>query len=979
MRKPLYLLLVCPVLLFRIVSAFLYGQGLPNRGVVAEGSGTSPDSLEGGTHYALLIGIDNYQKLPKLDTPISDAQAIKQVLETNYGFKVQLLTDPTRYKILSALVEYRNKLHADDSLLVYYAGHGLYDKETLKGYWLPADAEKDVDANWIIADDITSRIRVLPARHILVVSDSCFSGMLTRSIASNAKYLDPGRYLQKMQAGKSRNLMSSGGNQPVLDGGAPGHSIFANAFLQGLSGMGENAFTAMDLFNTFIQRRVVGGSDQIPQYMPIPNSGDEEGDFVFFRSTASVLPPPPERERNQPTGSTPASDDLSLARHQLANGLYASALPLFRKAVAHGSTEAMVYIGNYYSSVKPEYSGVLKDDSQAVNWYRKAADGGNASGMGELGSMYQTGRGVEQDGWQAMRWYRKAAEGGDTTAMRNLGELYERGPDIEIDYRQSLSWYTKAAGASDALSMVNLGRLYASGRGVEQDSAQAAIWYSKALAKFRDAAERGDTSAMRGLSRLYAEGLGVERDATQALIWDRRAAQAGDVIAVESMGESYEYGRGTDKDPEKALTWYRKAAEAGYSRGMENLARMYTNGTGVTNDSSQAVYWYRKASESGSLRAMLSLAGMYQNGIGVEKDEAQGQGWTRKAGQAAEAEGAGAMMGLGSMYEKPGSASPWKRDSTQAAEWYRKAAQTGNPLAMSVIGNMYEEGRGVERDNVQAVDWYRKAANAGNVRGMLGLGKMYLTGMGVKKDDAEALTWFRKAVARGGPPTMYAVGYLYESTRVHDSGVSSSLDKDYQQAASWYGKAAILGYPLAMFALGSAYEQGLGVERDIAQAASWYRKAANAGHTGAATKLQSLGAISHDSGSPSPKMPVAKLKSPGPNFAGTWFEINSKPSAKPRRLVLQQDGAQVTFAGFQLTINEGGIATWSGPQSCAPQFRDSKYKYDEAGTAGTSTLKMSLEGATLVYENNTNWSAPCAGHPIGHDQNISRFRRVDTP
>src|SRR5215467_4785890 len=163
MRKPLYLLLVCPVLLFRIVSAFLYGQGLPNRGVVAEGSGTSPDSLEGGTHY---------------------------------GFKVQLLTDPTRYKILSALVEYRNKLHADDSLLVYYAGHGLYDKETLKGYWLPADAEKDVDANWIIADDITSRIRVLPARHILVVSDSCFSGMLTRSIASNAKYLDPGRYLQ---------------------------------------------------------------------------------------------------------------------------------------------------------------------------------------------------------------------------------------------------------------------------------------------------------------------------------------------------------------------------------------------------------------------------------------------------------------------------------------------------------------------------------------------------------------------------------------------------------------------------------------------------------------------------------------------------------------------------------------------------------------------------------------------------------------
>src|SRR5262245_25633464 len=154
MRKPLFLL-VFHVLLFRIVCASLYGQVPQNRGVVAEGSGTNPDSAERGIYYALLIGIDNYQNLRKLETPISDAQAIKQVLETNYGFKVELLTDPTRYKILSALVEYRNKLHADDSLLVYYAGHGQYDKEALKGYWLPADAEKDVDANWIIADDIT--------------------------------------------------------------------------------------------------------------------------------------------------------------------------------------------------------------------------------------------------------------------------------------------------------------------------------------------------------------------------------------------------------------------------------------------------------------------------------------------------------------------------------------------------------------------------------------------------------------------------------------------------------------------------------------------------------------------------------------------------------------------------------------------------------------------------------------------------------
>ena len=947
-------------------------QTPPNRGVAAEGSGTTSSPHDHGTYYALVIGINNYQNLPKLETPVSDALAIKQVLESRYGFQVQLLTDPPRYQILAALSEYRSKLHENDSLLVYYAGHGQYDAEALKGYWLPVDAERDVDANWIIADDITSRVRAFQARHVLVVSDSCYAGTLTRSIGSTLRPLDPTRYLEKMQAGRSRNLMASGGNEPVVDGGAPGHSIFANALLMGLTGMDEDAFTAMDLFNTFVQRRVVGSSDQIPQYISIPNSGDEEGDFVFHRSQAA--PPPLESKGKEPTSTTPSPDDLVLARQRMAAGTYASALPLFQKAAEHGSAEAMVYMGNYYSSAKTEFTGVPKDDSQAVNWYRKAADAGNASGMGELGTMYQAGHGVEEDAWQAMRWYRKAAEAGDTVAMRNLGELYERGIGIELDYRQALSWYMKAAEAGDAMSMVDLGRMYAAGRGVEQDSAQAANWYSKAMASYRQAADGGDTSAMKSLAQMYDLGLGVQRDAGQALNWDRRAAQAGNATAAEAMGQRYEYGRGADKDPAQAITWYRKAAEAGYSRAMEDLGRVYAKGTGVTKDSSQAVYWYRKASDSGSLVAMLSLAGMYRDGDGVVKDEAQAQVWTRKAAQTAEAGGAGTMYTLAVMYAKPGSGASWQQDFAQSAEWFRKSAQAGNPLAMMSMGSIYENGRGVEKDNAQAIDWYRKAANAGNVQGMLALGRAYRDGIGVQKDDAQALTWFRQATVHGGAPAMYGVGRMYETTGTHDPKANPSLEKDYQQAVNWYGKSATLGYAPAMMALASAYERGAGVERDLGQAASWYRKAASAGYSIAESKLQALGASSKDSGSAPPKLPVVAPAQSGPNFAGTWFEINPRDSVKPRRLVLQQDGGQVTFAGFRLTLNQG-IATWTGPQGCAPQLQRSGYNYGSAGVAGTSTLKMSLQGDTLVYENDANWTAPCDGHSIGNEQNISRFRR----
>lgn len=961
-----------------------------SRGVVLAGSKTELPPASPGAYYALVIGINDYHNLPKLDTPVSDAKAVKEVLESRYGFQVQLLADATRYQILSALSEYRAKLHENDSLLVYYAGHGQYDPQALKGYWLPVDAERDDDANWIIADQITSGVRALQARHVLVVSDSCFSGMLTRSAGATMRPLAPSRYLEKMQAGKSRNLMASGGNEPVADGGAPGHSVFANALLQGLGDMEEGSFTALDLFNTFVQRRVVGGSEQVPEYVPIPNSGDEEGDFVFFRAasstpatrpTTSTVPttPPQSKRSAEPVPPKPAvpaaADSLSEAKRQIASRAYVSAFPLFQKAAGQGSAEAMVFVGDYYNKYKTDFAGVPKDDVQAVNWYRKAADAGSATGMTELGSLYQAGRGVEEDAWQAMRWYRKAAEADDKEAMTKLGAMYERGTGIELDFRQALSWYTKAADAGDALAMVDLGRMYSAGRGVEQDSAQAANWYGKALASYRRDADAGDERAMEGLASMYLQGLGVEKDAVQALNWSRRAADTGDSYAARILGDRFERGVGAEKDPVQAVTWYRKAAEAGNWEGMLAMARVYESGIGVEKDNVQAVTWYRKAAEVGSLSAMVALVDKYQNGDGVKKNATQAQSWIRKIQQTAEAGGVGTMLNVANTYAHPFNPLKLKPDYIKAAEWYCKAAEAGDSFAMMTLGEMYEEGQGVEKDDAQALTWYRKAANDGKFIAMVAIGRMYLNGKGVQKDDAEALVWFRKSAVRGDPQLMFRVGRAYESGG-HDSRVSLAADNRYRQALIWYGKSALLGYAPAMVALGSYYERGYGVERDLTQAAGWYRKAACAGDSDAAAKLQTLGANVKDANYVQPTVPAKAPVKSELAFAGTWMEIDPRDSAHPRKLVLQQDGEQVVFAGFRLTLDGDGVATWTGSQGCAPRFRHSGYNY-VAGGAGTATLKMSLQGKTLVYENRANWTSPCNGHPIGREQIISKFERAD--
>jgi Caspase domain len=260
----------------------------PRRGLTPE---APPKALEAGQpmgrYYALVIGINNYLYAPKLKTAVSDAQAVADVLRQQYGFDTRILTNATREQIIHALSDYRHTLNENANLLIYYAGHGVYDKDAEKTYWLPTDGETRDSSNWIIADEITTDIKVIPARHILIISDSCYSGGITRSVDLAFTPQERGRFLEKMMAGKSRTLMASGGLEPVSDEGSGGHSVFANALLRGLTAEDDTTFSAESLFEEFIRVSVAGQSEQTPQYTVIRNSGHDSGDFVFIRSLAN--------------------------------------------------------------------------------------------------------------------------------------------------------------------------------------------------------------------------------------------------------------------------------------------------------------------------------------------------------------------------------------------------------------------------------------------------------------------------------------------------------------------------------------------------------------------------------------------------------------------------------------------------------------------------------------------------------------------
>jgi TPR repeat protein len=503
-------------------------QGQEQRGttIIHQDGGSA---VAKGNYYALVIGIDDYPSpLPKLKTAVGDARAVSSVLSERYGFQVQLLLDrdATRAHILDAMTRYRNTLSPNDNLLIYYAGHGYSDHDAGKAYWLPADADSSFSANRIIADDLTTGVRVLPARHVLVISDSCYSGALTRDVDAPIQSGGQAAFINRMLRSRSRTLMASGGDEPVSDEGTNGHSVFAYALLRALEQTGGQMFTASDMFYGSVRGQVAGKSEQMPEYSVIRNSSDDEGDFVFERNPTSEHVPHEELKSEQPNKSVESTETAGS-----------------RNVPGGGTTEG----------------------SEKARKYENAALAGSATAMRELGLLYESGAGVNQDYDKARQWFEKGAAHGDGEAMDQLGGLYALGQGVVQDYQEARKWFEKSAVAGNAQAMNNLGWSYYMGYGGAPDEQRARQWYEKAVVA-------GDTAAMCNLGALYVET--QQPDYEQGRKWFEKGAAAGDAGCMRALGMVYEQGDGITVDLAKARSWYEKAAAGGDEYASKRLKTM---------------------------------------------------------------------------------------------------------------------------------------------------------------------------------------------------------------------------------------------------------------------------------------------------------------------------------------------------------------------------------------------------------------------
>jgi hypothetical protein len=261
------------------------GGGDPLSGLNAKNNAANKQPIQIGNYYALIIGIDNYSgEWPKLKNAVNDAKAIENLLRTKYrfnSFHVLYNEQASRDAIIKEFEWLVKNAKVNDNVLIYYSGHGEYKQELNKGYWVPADATTASISNYVSNNDIQTFLGGIKSKHTLLIADACFSGDIFRGKTVTIPYEASDKYYEKVYNLPSRKAISSGGIEPVMDGGKDGHSVFAYYLLKTLNTNTSKYYDASQLYEN-IKIPIVNNSEQTPIFNPIKDSGDEGGQFLFI-------------------------------------------------------------------------------------------------------------------------------------------------------------------------------------------------------------------------------------------------------------------------------------------------------------------------------------------------------------------------------------------------------------------------------------------------------------------------------------------------------------------------------------------------------------------------------------------------------------------------------------------------------------------------------------------------------------------------
>jgi len=226
----------------------------------------------------LAIAIDEYKddKINNLNNCLNDINALINILSLRYDFEsIELLTkseQTTKSFLFNTLYDELINALPDDNVLIIYAGHGEYNSALETSYWLCSDSQRGNVSTWFNVGDLMSFFRGSKARHIALISDSCFSGAVFETLRGGG--------IAALDNKSSRQALTSGGIEQVSDGAENSNSPF-NLSIQKV--LNQNTSEKLS-FTEFSEKVILDfhpDRTQTPAYGTLAMSG-HKGGMLFF-------------------------------------------------------------------------------------------------------------------------------------------------------------------------------------------------------------------------------------------------------------------------------------------------------------------------------------------------------------------------------------------------------------------------------------------------------------------------------------------------------------------------------------------------------------------------------------------------------------------------------------------------------------------------------------------------------------------------
>jgi uncharacterized protein len=274
-------------------------------------------------------------------------------------------------------------------------------------------------------------------------------------------------------------------------------------------------------------------------------------------------------EQKNPNAMTEYAQRLIAGDTEIPKNV-AKAVDMFKTAAASGSGFASRQIGIMHEQGGVE--GVEKDATKALEFFMKAANANDPAALLWLGNAAQTGFPtgtqdkpvedkdllVKRDVGTSLTMYRRAALGGSAEAIYNVGAFYESGTLVDKDAEKAFQLFHRAAVNGLPAAMMKVASAYQNGGGVAQDPVAAEGWYNTA-------ARAGVPAALAIVGQIALS----RGDTTNGVVYLEGAAAGGLPQAMAALAGIYNQGVQTqdgkgaiNKSPTSAWVWTTLTAEA---------------------------------------------------------------------------------------------------------------------------------------------------------------------------------------------------------------------------------------------------------------------------------------------------------------------------------------------------------------------------------------------------------------------------------